>query len=87
VREIRTLRLMSGEGKRGAHASPRLSSTLPKIDDFHGRMRVIPMKWAQYQRRAIDLALVSQVVLRRIGLGQRILQPTAQASAAASIYP
>jgi hypothetical protein len=45
------------------------------------------MKWAQYQRRAVDSGLVSHVVLRLIGLAQRILQPTAQASAAASIYP
>jgi hypothetical protein len=28
MREIRTSGLMSGEGKRGAHALPRLSSTL-----------------------------------------------------------
>ena len=28
MREIRTLRLMSGEGKRSALATPRLSSTL-----------------------------------------------------------
>jgi hypothetical protein len=31
MREIRTSGLMSGEGKRTAHAAPRISSTLPSV--------------------------------------------------------